>query len=239
MSTKMKAIILAAGRSSRLYPITLEKPKCLLEVGMKRMIDWQINAIRDIGIKDIVVVVGYKGDMIKEELGDDRIRYREYTDYENTNNLHTLWSVKEELNGGLLCFFADVIFDVEIIKRAKESEEDICVIVDTSKVLEGTMNVKIEDGNLISLGSHISASEASGNFIGIAKFSDTGTKMLLEQMASMVSGHQDDYYTIAIDSLGKKGVKIGYVDVRDKMWLEIDTKEDLDNARKRYSQMRK
>ena len=234
MSMNMKAIILAAGRSSRLYPITLEKPKCLLEVGGRRIIDRQIAAIRKIGIMDILMVVGYKGDVIKREVGNT-VRYREYKDYEKTNNLHTLWSVKDELQCGFLCLFSDVLFDAEIIKRAKNSLQDFCMIIDTSRVLEGTMRVTIKDEKLTDIGSQVSISNASGNFIGIAKFSKAGAKTLVRQMEQMFSECHDDYYTMAIDILAKEGTGIGYVDVEDGKWIEVDTKEDLELANQLFS----
>ncbi|MBC8489391.1 MAG: phosphocholine cytidylyltransferase family protein [Bacteroidetes bacterium] len=230
----MKAIILAAGRSSRLYPITLEKPKCLLEVGGRRIIDRQIAAIREIGIKDILIVVGYKGDVIKDDLGNS-VRYREYHDYNKTNNLHTLWSVKDELQSDFLCFFSDVLFDSELIKKAKDSIQDFCMIIDTSRVLEGTMRVTIKDGKLTAIGSQVSISNASGNFIGIAKFTKAGANKLVKQMEKMISGYHDDYYTMAIDILAKKGTEIGYVDVGNGNWIEVDTKEDFERANQLFS----
>jgi len=229
MNTNIKAIILAAGRGSRLYPITIDRPKCLLEIGGERIIDRQIDSMRMAGIKDIVVVVGYKGDVIRHEVGD-KIRFREYHDYDTTNNLHTLWSVRDELNDGFICLFSDVVFDTEVMDRAKKSKEDFCLIIDTGKILEGTMRVKIRGGRVIGVGSQIPISEASGNFIGIAKFSENGAKMLLEQMGKMVHGHRGDYYTIAVDTLARRGILVGYIDVRDSAWIEIDTKKDLDKA---------
>ena len=85
----MKAIILAAGLSSRLYPLTLKRPKCLLDVGGVSIIERQIENIQKIGINDIIVVVGYKKDIIKKTLGD-KVKFRDYEDYDKTNNLHTL-----------------------------------------------------------------------------------------------------------------------------------------------------
>ena len=229
MSTNMRAVILAAGRGTRLYPITLKKPKCLLEIGGATILNRQIRAIKEIGIEDIVVVVGHKKEAIMDAMGDT-VRYREYADFAKTNNLHTLWSVREELNADFICIFADLIFDKEVVKRAKESRDEICLVVDTHRVLEGTMRIKLEKGRLTGVGSHIPVSEGSGNFIGIAKCSKKGAALLIAQMQKMVSAHQDDYYTIAIDALAKKGTKIGYVDISDVAWAEIDTKEDLDNC---------
>ena len=226
----MKAIILAAGKSTRLYPISLEQPKCLMEVNGKRIIDRQIEALRMIGIDDIVVVVGYKGEVIKKEL-QGKVRYWHYYDYEKTNNFHTLWSVRDSLHDDFICLFSDVLFDVEIIKMTRESTADFCMVIDTSKVLNDTMGVKMENGRLANIGTHIPENETSGNFIGIAKFSKIGSKILLTKMETMASGHKNDFYTIAIDALLGQGVKIDYIDVRGKVWININTKEDFDSAR--------
>ncbi len=234
MSTKMKAIILAAGKGTRLYPLTLEKPKCLLEVGGKSVIDRQIAAIHEMGIEDVVVVVGYKKEVIMSEVGA-KVRYRAYHNFEETNNLHTLWSVKDELNNAFICLFSDLIFDTDVIRKAMESNDDICMVCNTHKILEGTMRIKLTDGKFTGVGGHIPVSEGSGNFLGIAKFSKRGANLLVSQMGEMVSGHKNDYYTIAIDVLAKKGIEIGYVNLHDSLWIEIDTREDLDRARQLLS----
>ena len=93
----MKAIILAAGRSTRLYPITLEHPKCLLPIGGKTLIEHQITWLNMCGIDDILVVNGYLNHMIEEKLGS-RVRYRFYENFAETNNLYTLHSINDELD---------------------------------------------------------------------------------------------------------------------------------------------
>lgn len=110
----MKAIILAAGKSSRLYPITLERPKCLLEVGKQSIIERQIDMLNKQGIDDILVVVGYKKEVIRDAVGD-KVRYAEYNDYEKTNNLFTLWSIKDELDDDFILLFSDVIIEENIL----------------------------------------------------------------------------------------------------------------------------
>lgn len=231
MSTKTKAIILAAGKGTRLYPLTLEKPKCLLEVGGMSVINRQIAVIREMGIEDIVMVVGYKKEVIMSQVGA-KVRYREYLNFDETNNLHTLWSVRDELNNAFICFFSDLIFDADLIRKAMVSNNDICMVCNTNKILEGTMRIKLTDGKLTGVGGHIPVSEGSGNFLGIAKFSKRGANLLVDQMRKMVSGHKNDYYTIAIDVLAKKGIEIGYVNLDDSLWVEIDTEKDLESAHK-------
>jgi choline kinase len=92
------------------------------------------------------------------------------------------------------------------------------------------MRVRVESGHLTGIGSHIPAGEGSGNFIGIARFSPAGSQLLLEQMEEMAATSRNEYYTVAVDRLAKRGVRVGYVDVAGRPWVEIDTVEDLERA---------
>ena len=105
----MKAIILAAGKSSRLYPLTKENPKCLLEIykGLS-IIEFQISILNELGINDIHVVTGFKSNKIKDRL-KDTVEYHYYDNYMNTNNLHTLNFISDELDDDILILFSDVI----------------------------------------------------------------------------------------------------------------------------------
>jgi len=233
MNINMKAILLAAGRGTRLKPLTIEKPKCLINIGKKTIIERQILLLKKIGIKDILVITGYQSKMIEDQLGN-QVRYKHYKDYNKTNNLNTLWSARNELTGEIICLFTDLLFEYLLLEKIVYSEGDICLAVNTKKILEGTMRVRIKDSKIVGVGSHIPVSEGSGNFLGIAKFSTSGTSMLLEQMKKMVTGHQNDYYTIAIDTLAKMKKNIDYVDVSNFAWREVDTKEDLILAQKEF-----
>ena len=108
----MKAVILAAGKSSRMYPVTLTKPKCLLELEPgKTIIKHQINMLQRCGVKDVIVITGYLKEQIKESL-KDTVRYREFNDFSKYNNLHTLYSIKDELDDDFVCLYSDVVFGV-------------------------------------------------------------------------------------------------------------------------------
>jgi len=232
----MKAIILAAGKSSRLYPITLERPKCLLEVGKQSIIERQIDMLNKQGIDDILVVVGYKKEVIRDAVGD-KVRYAEYNDYEKTNNLFTLWSIKDELDDDFILLFSDVIIEENLMNECINSSDDFCLLVHDKEVLEGTMRVTIEDNSIINIGSHIPVLEGDGNFIGIAKYSKKAACLLKEQLSEMTKddSHINDYYTLSLIDIAQKGEKIGFILSGEKKWIEIDTKEDLDQARKIFN----
>ena len=229
MPTDVKAVILAAGQGSRLRPAKPGIPKCLLEVGGKALIEHQLSSLDATGILDVLVVVGYKGEMIQRHVGN-RVRYRICDTWESSNNFLTLWSIRDELEDGFVCFFADLLCDADPIAQVLAAPSEICIIVDTSRVLEGTMRVQIESGHVTGIGSHIPVSEGSGNFIGVAKFSPAGARQLLEQLEAMVETSRNEYYTVAVDRLACRGVPVGYVDMSGRPWVEIDTAEDLQRA---------
>ncbi len=230
----MKAIILAAGKGSRLYPITLNKPKGLLEIGGEAILDRMIRQFKRVGVSDILIVVGYQKEFLMEHFGDS-VRYREYKNYANTNNLHTLWSVKDELNDDVIITFADLIMHQSIVDDLANSNSNIAMMVDTSQVLEGTMRVKVDDVGVKSI-TTTTIEEANGNFIGISKLSKEGCALLIDEMSSIIDAHFNDYYTIAIDRLARSGNQIGYCDAKDHIWREIDTKGEYDEVKSIYDQ---
>jgi L-glutamine-phosphate cytidylyltransferase len=225
----MKAIILAAGKGSRLYPVTLDLPKGLLVIGGETILDRLIRQFKEFGIDDILLVVGYKKEKFKKHFGES-VRYIEYKDYDKTNNLHTLWSVRDYISKDTIITFADLVLHDSVINKLMKSRNDITVTVDTSQVLDGTMKVEVDNDRLLSIKT-TTVEDASGNFIGLAKFSNSGCKMLVNEMSKLISGNFDDYYTLALDKMSRRGEVINYCDISGIYWREIDTKDEYDEVR--------
>jgi choline kinase len=227
----VKAIILAAGCSSRLYPVTLEIPKCLLQIGKKKLIEHQVDWLRRCGIEDILVVTGYLNHLIEAELGS-AVRYSYYSDYDNTNNLHTLYSVRDEMDGDTIILFSDVLLSINLLERCINSSQETCLIIDSSSITDKTMRVRIHDGFICDIGSHIAVEDADGNFIGVGKFSKDAVNLLVNQMRDLVDDnmYSNDYYTIALSKLSPKGYKIGFIESMGDPWVEIDTQDDYEKV---------
>ena len=142
MTNKIKkALILAAGKGTRIRGTTKNKPKCLLRFKDKTIIEILIEKLRSEGINKITVVTGYQSEKIKKKLKNS-VKYINYPNYNKTNNLHTLLYAKKELNEPLLCIFSDLLLSQKIIKKMALSKKDICLAIDTKSKLEGTMRVK-------------------------------------------------------------------------------------------------
>ena len=227
-----KAIILAAGKGSRIRKYHNE-PKGLLRFGEKNIaiIERLYRILIKKNIKDIVVVTGYKSNLIKKTLGK-KVRYVYSKNYRKSNNLQSLLTAKNEIRGSLICIFADLIFDERIInKLLKLKKSDFRLVIDTSKVLKGTMKVKLKKKKFCGIGNHISVKEGQGNFIGIAKFSNTGS-YVLKKYLTLNKKNLKDYYTIVFNKMVENGKKISFFDCKDYFWKEIDTYKDLYDMKK-------
>tara|TARA_Y100000590_G_C15736107_1_gene1018613 strand:+ start:371 stop:1093 length:723 start_codon:yes stop_codon:yes gene_type:complete len=228
-----KALILAAGKGTRIRGITKNKPKCLLRFKDKTIIEILIEKLRSEGINKITVVTGYQSEKIKKKLKNS-VKYINYPNYNKTNNLHTLLYAKRELNEPLLCIFSDLLLSQKIIKKMALSKKDICLAIDTKSKLEGTMRVKKTKNHIVDIGSHIKTNFSNGNFIGLSKFSKFGCKHLKESLNRFKDSHYEFYYTEALNSLIKDKKKINFIDISKYTWKEIDTKKDYDSAKKNF-----
>ena len=101
----MKAIIIAAGAGKRLMPVTNDKPKCLLEVGDKTIMQRTLGVLRECGVEDIVVVRGYKRELVNYP----GVRYCENTDYENNNIQGSIFYAEGEMNDELIVSYSDIV----------------------------------------------------------------------------------------------------------------------------------
>ena len=231
----MKAIILAAGMGSRLLSLTINRPKPLLEIGPTTIIGRLVNQFREFGINSIVIVVGYKKDLIKSYFaGDQDITIIEYEDYHSSNNLYTLWSIKEIINEDLIISFADLIMDNCIIRDLITHDGDIVLSIHTKSILASTMRVQTKN-NLVKTITSTKKEDATGNF-SIAKFSKKGCNILNRYMKLTIrSKDRNLYYTSAIDQYVRNGGIVYAVDIEDSSWVEVDNISDYAKAKNTFT----
>ena len=227
-----KAIILAAGVGSRIRKYH-DKPKALLEFGKNNIsiIERLYKILKRKKFSKITVVTGFKDKLLRNKLSKNNIKYIKFKNYKNTNNLQSLLFVKKELESGFFCFFSDLIFDEKIISKLLKIKNDFVIAIDTSKVLQGTMRVKLNSKKIKEIGSHITKKNGNGNFIGIAKFSSKGAKMLKKYLEEEKK-NKKDYYTIVFNKMVANGQAINYYDCKDYFWKEIDTITDFNDMKK-------
>lgn len=231
----MRGIILAAGRGRRLESVLPEMPKCLLTFGGKSLIQHQISALTQAGISDVVVVVGYKHEAIREHLKDMpcAITYVVNEIFDRTNTIYSLWLARDYFDRGFVYFNADVLFDYRIVRR-------LCAVLPTSNLAclagecgEEEVKVSVEGVRIKEIGKHIPRELCWGEFIGIAKFDRNDTPRFAEILDACVADTSTwkYFFEYAVDILARERV-LQAIDISDLPATEIDFPEDLKKAEK-------
>ena len=229
----MKAVILAAGRSTRIRSVHGERPKCLIEVDNTTILDHQLEALSMVGIHDVAIVVGYEKEQIivhvnARRLLTQKILFIENSAFAITNNIYSLWLALDWLRGdSFIVLNADVIFDPEILDLAMCPQAPISMIVDPLWRDE-TMKVTVVDDHVTKMSKEISREEFSGTYIGITVFSKSIRDRFFHKMKDVIAaGRVNDFFNVAVQELANEGVPVGYTSTDGRPWAEIDDPVDL------------
>jgi L-glutamine-phosphate cytidylyltransferase len=247
-----KVIILAGGLSSRLYPITNNMPKCMLSINDKTIIQRQLDVFAEFSINDIVVVTGYCKEIIVNNHTD--LKFIDDSEYKVPGIVRGLFCAEKEMDGGFIFSYSDIVFSRDILEKLLEIEGDIVLTVDTDweKHYEGRIKhplpeaelVKAKNRKVVKIGKDVvKINEAQGEFIGLAKFTDKGTKIIKEVYHDLLSKYKKEdpfqnakefqraYLTDFIQELVNRNIEIKTANI-NSVWTEIDTDEDLERAKK-------
>ena len=235
----MKALILAAGVSRRLYPQTYNTPKCLLEVGGKPIINYQLEALSELGINDITMIVGYHREMLVESVEKNfpEINFKFIVNhhYFETNTAYSVYVGKEALSDQHLLMNADVVYPKELLSKIYYSSFENVLAVDVKSC--GREEVKVIDGGqnkITAIGKDLIEDKCLGEFIGVAKFSSEFMNDFVKALGSLIeAGGKNDYFEAGIEQLLETQL-VRYIDVSEYPCLEIDFMEDLELARKLF-----
>ncbi|MEI6127986.1 MAG: phosphocholine cytidylyltransferase family protein, partial [Pseudomonadota bacterium] len=231
----MKAIILAAGRGARLGDITESIPKCLVTIGSKTILDYQLKGLSSAGIHTVAIVLGYKSELIKEHLSSYahfNFSFIDNPDYGTTNTAYSLWLARHEMTDSFLYLNGDVLGHEEIIKRLSRAPARDSLAVVRKMTGEEEVKVILDGARIRSIGKKISSVEAYGEFIGIAKFSISLAPVFISELEKVLNaaGGRNEYFEAALENLTTKA-PLAALDVTDLPCIEIDFPEDLQQAR--------
>lgn len=234
----MKAVILAAGVASRLRPLTNNTPKCLLDVGNKKILERTIDNILENGINDIIIVTGYLKEMIEDfviaKYKSVNFTFLNNEKYASTNNIYSLWMCKDVLAGeDMLLMDSDIVFESGIINRLVHSGYKDCLALNDHELGEEEIKLIVDSNNTITEISKVcSISDSIGESIGIELFSKELLVNLYDELDLMIEkeGLDNVFYELAFERIIQKGEKIYPVNVTDLYSMEIDTVEDYETV---------
>lgn len=224
----MQGVILAAGKGSRMGDI--DTPKCLLEINEIPIIKHQINSFKKNGIDDILVVTGYKSEMIHNLLNNE-VKYVQNSRFNEMNNIYSVWLAIQKLQDDFVCVYGDLMFDEKILEKCLEIKNEIGLMVEPN-TRDETMKVKIENKKIVAVNKQIEHNVANGNFIGMAKFSKKIIKIFFDEIDELITKNVDGYYTLGIEGLIKKNIQVGYQFTNGLSWMDMDEMDEFEEAKK-------
>jgi L-glutamine-phosphate cytidylyltransferase len=256
----MKAILIAAGRGKRLGHHTEELPKCLVPIGDRSILDWQLRAFAAAGVDELVIIRGYRGDVLEAGVraalpAGMRARFIDNREWETNNVLLSLACARDELTGETLLSYSDIIFTPAVTRSLVAAQGAIDLVIDAefATIYEGRTEHPLDEAEVAELGDDdlvrrvgkraLPAEHADGEFIGLARLSAEGStwaRAALDDALARYAGRDHEPYQRAarfrnayLTDLLQELIDAG-TPVSPVLirgqWREIDTGQDLERA---------
>jgi len=233
----MKAIILAAGRGSRMGGATADQPKCLTPLHGRTLLDWQLEALRGAGIESIGLVRGYMG----EKLARDGLRTFDNPRWAETNMVVSLACASAWLSCDVcLVSYSDIVYPAATVRALAAAESDIAITyykdwrrlweVRFRDPLSDAETFRLDDsGRLLDIGTRPrNLDEVQGQYMGLLRFTPRGWQWVEEALAGVEALQRDKLdMTSLLRMLLARGHPIAAVPVQEP-WYEVDSQTDLE-----------
>lgn len=239
----MQAIILAAGMGRRLGEYTHDNTKCMLEVNGIKLIDRTLACLHDINVSRVVIVVGYKGQNVKDYVGTNfkgtPIVYVDNPIFDKTNNIYSLFLAKDYLSEeDTILLESDLIYEPAVVRKLIDDDFPNIALVDKYESwMDGTVVTIDEDSHIIRFidKNHFKFEEIKDYYktVNIYKFSkEFSSKYYVPFLAaySTALGNNEYYEQVLRVILHLHDAPLKALPLTGETWYEIDDVQDLDIA---------
>lgn len=229
----MQAIIMAAGKGSRLGSLTEGKPKSFVKINGKKLIEYNLEILQQHGIEEIIIVTGYQCEAFEEltrNMPNVQLRYNPF--YEMVNVLGSFYMGMEALHDDFIYLHADTLCEPIIFDEMVKFQSDILLPVEYKQCDEEAMKVRSEKGKIVEITKQMSLDLAEGEFIGIAAFRKEVLPSLKEKTKLLLKEKKfAEYFESAIQRLiDEENFEVKAIPMGDAFWAEIDFLEDYERA---------
>ena len=230
---------MAAGMAKRLRPLTDACPKCLLKIGERTLLQRTVDAMIAAGINELVVVTGYRAEMIREFLTTQypslNIHFIHNGDYEHNNNIFSLWMTRPYTEGkDFLLSDSDILFDPALI-RAVLATEGNALALNRHECGEEEIKIIVDaDQRITEINKTCNPKDAIGESVGIEHMTAEYSTALYRELDQMIvkEGLIDVFYERCFERLIPQGHTFRVVDTTGYFSYELDTPEDFQRAQK-------
>ncbi len=244
MSSIKNAIFLVAGLGSRLRPITDENPKCLTELNNTTILENSLKSLSEIGVRKIVLVIGYKGDKIIDRIGKRYagmdVEYITNSDYSTTNSMYSLWMARETLSQGAYVLEGDIFYGNDFAAQMSGGDQNrsYWLLAPYQSYDSGSMSIVDDSGRINEIRivreklEHIPKSYYKST--GILRVTADYGKKLSDWLTTEVQAKNTNVYFDQVIAKHVSEEAIYAMDVAQSKWVEIDDLNDLRRAEKLF-----
>ncbi|WP_430404613.1 sugar phosphate nucleotidyltransferase [Hyphomonas sp.] len=232
----MKAIILSAGRGSRLLPLTENIPKCLLPVRDTTLLGCQLDTLEAAGLRQATVVTGFMPGLVEAELASRKgpLKATPFFNpfFQVADNLASCWMVREQMDEEFLLINGDTLFEASLLHDVLSSPaRPIQVTIDRKASYDfDDMKVSLDGTRLKAIGKSLAQSDSHAESIGLLRFMGEGPGMFrakIEQMLRTQDGISA-WFLKAIDAIARTTGEVDTLSIQGRAWAEVDTVEDFE-----------
>ncbi len=240
----MHAIILAAGRGSRLLPLTTDLPKCLLPIGNTTVLGMQLDTLFANGIETATVVTGFNSHMVHAEIkarkSGPRVKTLYNPFFQVADNLASCWMARKSMHSDFLLINGDTLFTSELLQTILAAPaNDITVTIDQKGHYDGDdMKVTLDREFLTAIGKTLPLTETDGESIGMLRFMKAGPEIFTTELKRLMKTPDGtkSWFLSAIHGLAQAGVQIDTTNIKGADWSELDTPEDYEICRSLFGE---
>lgn len=231
---KMRVLILAAGRGTRISRYLSGRPKCTIDIGGEYLIKYTVSQLRSKGIKDIGIVVGYQHSEIKKLLEGEDVKYYYNPFFDITNSIVSAWFAKDFIQGNedIMIMNGDVFLEPDLIDDIIAENQSPVLFADETRKEEGDYKFYYKNNILIKYGKELQGDDITGEYIGVAKIGKEFIDIFNKQLDYMINTQQHGvWWENVLYSLIDK-YDIFVKDIKGKFWAEVDYIEDYERILK-------
>ena len=232
----MNAIVLAAGKGSRISDEIGPIPKSTLEIDGKPIIRRTVEMLLGHGM-NVVICTGYRHALIEEALKGLSVKYVNNPFYDVTNNIASLWFAQKYLNDECIIISADVIFNEDLLNKIINKKDDLVMVTDSSRISDGDYFFHMSDnGTIEKYGPEIPLDERDYEYVGIDKVSLNVINDFRDKLNEMIDGGEINSYfeNVFFTYINHSQYRLTVVDVAGCVWREIDKINDYQKAKDEF-----
>jgi phosphoenolpyruvate phosphomutase len=258
-ATNIPVIIPAAGEDLGLQSILNGKPKAMVDIAGKTLLQRQVQTLNNNDLQDITVVTGHASKHMKADAGS--VHFVHNADYRKGSMLNSLLTAKEKMANGFILLYADILLENQIVSNLMDCKEDIVLVVDNSIQYHEPDEGRLQDlviskhkyknsrrkinfvleNTIAKIGNKINLETATHEFFGLARFSKTGAEQFIQTFQDCVENYEGRFqeanditsftFTDLIQEMIDRGFAINFLEIH-KGWLEVHRQEDISLANK-------